>query len=183
VPATDAGARDPEFYFCEDLEGYGWYVRKGEYVNVGFGRRAGQHVTEEARSFAAWLCDTRRTPEAIMRAPWHGHAYLLAGSVTTPRVADGALLVGDAAGLAYPESGEGIRPAVESGLLAGRVLLDARGTSRADLQPYEDALRGGEPPMTDRAPSALHRLAARWMLSNATLTRRVVLNRWFLHAT
>jgi flavin-dependent dehydrogenase len=29
------------------------------------------------------------------------------------------LLIGDAAGLAYPESGEGIRPAVESGLIAG----------------------------------------------------------------
>jgi geranylgeranyl reductase family protein len=182
-PARGEGDRDPELYFCEDLEGYGWCVRKSEYVNVGFGRRAGQRVTEESKAFAAWLCAAGNAPDAVMRAPWKGHAYLLAGSVTTPRVADGALLVGDAAGLAYPESGEGIRPAVESGLLAARVLLEARGTSRVDLQPYEDALRRGEAPVTDRRPSALHRLVARWMLSNATLTRRVVLNRWFLHAT
>ena len=31
--------------------------------------------------------------------------------------------VGDAAGLAYPQSGEGIRPAVESGLMAATVVL------------------------------------------------------------
>ena len=29
----------PELFFCEDLEGYGWCVRKGEYLNVGLGRR------------------------------------------------------------------------------------------------------------------------------------------------
>ena len=37
-----------------------------------------------------------------------------------------ALLVGDAAGLAYPKSGEGIRPAVESALLAARAVAGGR---------------------------------------------------------
>src|SRR4029077_6530331 len=28
----------PELYFCRDLQGYGWCVRKGDYLNVGLGR-------------------------------------------------------------------------------------------------------------------------------------------------
>ena len=44
------------------------------------------------------------------------------------------LLVGDAAGLAYPQSGEGIRPAIESGLLAAATIVEADGdyTRRTD---------------------------------------------------
>ena len=37
------------------------------------------------------------------------------------------LLIGDAAGLAYKQSGEGIRPAIESGLLAAQAILAAQG--------------------------------------------------------
>ena len=46
-------------------------------------------------------------------------------------VGDGVMLVGDAAGLAYPQSGEGIRPAVESGLLAASAIVGAGGDTRA----------------------------------------------------
>jgi flavin-dependent dehydrogenase len=28
----------PELFFCGDLQGYGWCVRKGDYLNVGLGR-------------------------------------------------------------------------------------------------------------------------------------------------
>ena len=56
---------------------------------------------------------------------WHGHAYLLYQSAPRPLQGDGVLLVGDAAGLAYAPSGEGIRTAIESGLLAADVLLEA----------------------------------------------------------
>ena len=38
-------------------------------------------------------------------------------------VADGLLLVGDSAGLANPRSGEGIRPAVESGIAAAETII------------------------------------------------------------
>ena len=44
-----------------------------------------------------------------------------------PLVGEAALLIGDAAGLAYPRSGEGIRPAVESGMLAALTLIEADG--------------------------------------------------------
>ncbi|MGB8692929.1 MAG: FAD-dependent oxidoreductase, partial [Steroidobacteraceae bacterium] len=34
----------PELYFCDDLSGYGWCVRKGEYLNVGLGREQPNHL-------------------------------------------------------------------------------------------------------------------------------------------
>ena len=51
------------------------------------------------------------------------------------------LLIGDAAGLAYPQSGEGIRPAVESALLAARVIDECNHDySAARLQRYTDLI-------------------------------------------
>ena len=54
---------------------------------------------------------------------------------------DGVLLIGDAAGLAYPESGEGIRPAIESGLIAAHAILSAEGNySAKNLTLYRELL-------------------------------------------
>ena len=60
---------------------------------------------------------------------------------TTRRAAvstdSGVMLIGDAAGLAYAQSGEGIRPAIESGLMAAAVALQADGDySAGQLEPY-----------------------------------------------
>ena len=79
---------------------------------------------------------------------WHGHAYLLASAAGRRVVDDGVVLVGDAAGLAYPQSGEGIRPAVESGLMAAETILAARGSLRsrsavAACRPAGRAVRRG----------------------------------------
>ena len=70
-----------------------------------------------------------------------GHAYLLHGRGSRSRFCDAALLIGDAAGLAYPQSGEGIRPAIESGILAAQVVASAGGNySRARLRDYDERL-------------------------------------------
>jgi flavin-dependent dehydrogenase len=93
------------------------------------------------------------------------------------------LLVGDAAGLAYPESGEGISPAIESGRLAAASLTAAKGHyDRDDLQPYADALRRLHPPASVSRPPVRTALAAlgRLLLGSPVFTRRVVLDRWFL---
>ena len=70
------------------------------------------------------------------------------------------LLIGDSAGLAYPQSGEGIRPAVESALLAAQVILDCQGDYRREnLLPYVDRLeaRFGQ---REPAPGLMERLPA-----------------------
>src|SRR5438067_1932212 len=58
---------------------------------------------------------------------FHGHAYQLYERTVPKLIDDGVLLIGDAAGLAYPHSGEGIRPAVESGIMATETIIAASG--------------------------------------------------------
>jgi geranylgeranyl reductase family protein len=179
--ACDVAGEAAELYFCRDLDGYGWCVRKGDYLNVGFGRRSARNFAAEARAFVAYLGRAGRGLGAALEDRcWHGHAYLLAGGAARPPVDDGLVLVGDAAGLAYAESGEGIRPAIESGLLAARAIVDARGASdRAALAPYADRLRERYgPAVRVRVPWAapLGRLALR----SPSFTRHVMLDRWFL---
>ena len=174
----------PELFFCRDLEGYAWCVRKGDYLNVGIGRRAHEGFTEHLRDFDAFLNATGRVnrPSAIR---WRGHAYHARGAGVRPLVADGMLIVGDAAGLAYPESGEGIRPAVESGLLAARTLIAADGRVPRDaLQPYETAMlaahRPSAPTPTLLAPMV--KALGRTLLRSRAFTRHVMLDRWFLRS-
>jgi flavin-dependent dehydrogenase len=98
-------------------------------------------------------------------------------------VADGLLLVGDAAGLAYPESGEGIRPAVESSILAARTLIDAGGRfDRESLLGYQAAITARHPPIApaEGLVRTLQAAFGRTLLRSAAFTRRVVLDRWFL---
>ena len=145
----------PQLYFCPDLAGYAWVVRKGDWLNVGIGRRGPRELAGHLERFlAAMVRDGVLEPD-LARARPSGHAYLLYPDAARPLVADGALLVGDAAGLAYPESGEGIRPAVESALLAA----DAPVPHSGPLQQFAAALL----------------MRTRWF------TREIVTRRWFLH--
>jgi geranylgeranyl reductase family protein len=119
----------PELYFSEDLGGYGWCFRKGNFLNVGLGREGNHALAEQVRDFAAWLAAEGKIP-ADLPGRFKGHAYILYPQGTRPLTAEGVMIIGDAVGLAYAQSGEGIRPAVESGLLAAQVAIEARGKYR-----------------------------------------------------
>jgi flavin-dependent dehydrogenase len=172
----------PELFFCRDLEGYGWVVRKGHYLNIGIGRRDHGDLNEHVEHFVRFLERTRRATRASA-VRWHGHAYLAWGTGPRPLVGDGVMLAGDAAGLAYPESGEGIKPAVESGRLAAETLLAAGGrVGLTDVRAYEEELRRRYPPVR-RTPDVLAgaaRAIGRRLLRSPAFTRRVVIDRWFL---
>jgi geranylgeranyl reductase family protein len=178
----------PELLFCPDLEGYGWFFRKGDYLNVGIGRRRTHRFAEAARAFEAFV---RRAGEqgGETTGAWRGHAYVLAGGATRPPVDDGVLLAGDAAGLAYAESGEGIRTAVESGIAAAEVILAAGGRyDRETLAPYVDrvgaaAARRSGSRLLAALPAAWMQAAARRLLRSPSFTRLVVLDRWFLRTS
>ncbi|MCG3145235.1 MAG: hypothetical protein HONDAALG_02798 [Gammaproteobacteria bacterium] len=181
-------ADTPELYFCPDLKGYGWIFRKGDWLNVGLGRednhRLGDHVAQ--------FCEEMRMHGRVgfhLPRRFHGHAYLLSHHAQRPLAADGALLVGDATGLAYPQSGEGIRPAVESGLLAARTILSSAGEfSERRLNRYADVIARRFGPRTADAPvsappvvSGWRQALARYALSTRWFNRHVVIDRWFLH--
>lgn len=172
----------PELLFCRDFEGYGWCVRKGEYLNVGIGRRVSHDFASHVRNFIALLeASGRLRPGTPLK--WRGHAYFASGVGTRPLVGDGMLIAGDGAGLAYPESGEGIHPAIASGRLAADTLIAAHGRYAVeDLEPYASALGRLHPPA--RRPAAPVRTATaalgRLLLGSPLFTRRVLLDRWFL---
>jgi geranylgeranyl reductase family protein len=175
----------PELYFSGDLRGYGWCFRKGDVLNVGLGRADGREFPRHVRAFVEFLAARGRVPTDVP-SRWLGHAYLLYDSTRPRLVDDGVLLVGDAAGLAYAQSGEGIRPAVESGLMAASVVAGAAGLyGRERLEPYRQGLIGRfgrtrriSLPLPSRWLGAIGRplLATRWF------TRKVVIDDWFLHA-
>jgi geranylgeranyl reductase family protein len=186
VAACPVRPDTPELYFCRDLNGYGWCLRKGDYLNIGLGREGHEGLAEQIRDFCDFLKQRGRIPGDIPDR-FHGHAYLLRGISPRKLVDDGVLLVGDAAGLAYPQSGEGIRPAVESGLMAADVVVEAGGDySLRRLQCYRDRLEarfGPETAATGRmVPGFLRGALARAFLGSSWATRRVVLDRWFLRA-
>jgi flavin-dependent dehydrogenase len=178
----------PELYFCRDLTGYGWCFRKGNYLNIGLGREDPQRVSEHVAAFCAFLQEQGRIPRKLP-GKFHGHAYLLYDHSARELLADGLLLIGDAAGLAYTQSGEGIRPAIESGLLAAEVIRAAAGDYREErLQPYRRLLeqrfgkRCRRPSPAGQAPSPWRQFLAGRLLANRWFVRRVVMDRWFLHS-
>ncbi len=176
----------PELYFCADLKGYGWVFHKGAYLNIGLGREDPQRLAEHSAAFLEWLKATDRIP-ADSPAALHGHAYLLYGHSRRKLIDEGVLLIGDAAGLAYAQSGEGIRPAIESGLLAAATVLAAEGDySSARLAGYQDRLitRFGSASAARPQPiaTAVRNYFGTRLLRKRWFTRHVVLDRWFLHS-
>ena len=173
----------PELYFCKDLAGYGWCFRKGDYLNIGLGRDDREGLAPQVEDFLTFLCRER----GVTRPPGRlrGHAYLLYGRGRRNLLADGALLVGDAAGMAYPQSGEGIRPAVESGLLAAWTIIEAKGDYRArQLAPYPSRLRkrfGRGTNIAALIPAPVRAMLAGRLFSHPSLLRRFVLDQGFLH--
>jgi flavin-dependent dehydrogenase len=179
----------PQLYFSRDLRGYGWAARKGDVLTVGLGRQGPGTLAADAAGFLAFLEARGVLPPGGPRE-MRGHDYLAYGRSRRPLVGEGVLLVGDAAGFADPRSGEGIRPAVESGLLAAAAIVRADGAfDAARLRGYEHAVRrrfgardSGQgwrlaplvPPRA-RARLAGAAVASRWF------DRHVVLDRWLLH--
>jgi flavin-dependent dehydrogenase len=177
-----------QIYFCTDLKGYGWCFPKGDYLNVGLGREDNHRLAEHVERFCLWLRERGAIPRKLP-GKFNGHAYLLYPASHRNLAADAVLLIGDAAGLAYPQSGEGIGPAVESGLMAAEVILHAaRDYRRQNLEPYVRRVTGrfGKKsprqtssswlPQEFRQKLASRLLASKWFASN------VVIDRWFLHA-
>ncbi len=180
----------PELYFCADLKGYGWCFRKRNYLNIGLGRLDQHRLAEHVAQFVGFLRAAGRI-SFDLPAGLPGHAYLLYGVSERKLAEDGVLLIGDAAGLAYKQSGEGIRPAIESGLLAAQAIAAAQGDySREALGDYGKLLarrfgtsgQDWASRVGEHLPSAWIGALGRRLLGARWFVRDVVIDRWFLHA-
>lgn len=186
--ACTVDAEVPELFFTPDLKGYGWVFRKGRYLNIGLGREDRHRLSAHVQDFVHYLKQQHKIPQDIPQK-LAGHAYLLYPHAIREIVGDQVLLIGDAAGLAYPQSGEGIRPAVESALLAATVIRACGGDySSTRLQSYTDLIeqrfgeRQPEAGLMERLPFAIKQLAAAGLMRTRWFTKNIVTDRWFLHA-
>jgi flavin-dependent dehydrogenase len=177
----------PELFFCRDLQGYGWCVRKGEYLNVGLGRLDPRSLPAATEQFVGFLESTRRIPGGVPWR-WRGHSYAVHAAPQARMIDDGVVLIGDAAGVADPQSGEGIRQAVESALLAADTIVEAdRQFARQRLQPYADAVaaRFADAPLAGAVarmiPDAVKAVLADQVLRVPAFVKRIVIDEWFLH--
>lgn len=134
---------DPHCYlwFIENkLPGYAWYVPKtGGYVNVGVGGMAETLKANGDTIKRHWVAlveklERRGIVQDYTFTP-KGHSYYLRQSSGTVRV-DNAFVVGDAAGLATREMGEGIGPAIKSGLLAAEAIVHGTDYSVDAIRQY-----------------------------------------------
>lgn len=177
-------AETPELFFTPDLKGYGWIFRKGNFLNIGLGRLDRNKLSTHVDKFINELKQAGRIPDDTPTR-LHGHAYLLYNDAPRRVYDEGVLLIGDSAGLAYQQSGEGIRPAIESALLAANTIMEAKGNySRSRLAGYETSLQqrfGDKPLQQTQPPSRIKCLLAGIMLRSKWFSRHIVINRWFLH--
>ena len=187
IKACNVNPSIPELYFCPDLKGYGWILRKGDYLNIGLGREDRQKLSKHVTGFCHFLMERKRI---LFDVPKHfnGHAYLLYQHSTRAKLADHILLIGDSAGLAYTQSGEGIRPAIESGLIASEVIRNANGVySIKRLAGYADVITsrfGNKKKINNfipHLPDNLKHYLARKIMKSHWFIRHVLINRWFLH--
>lgn len=116
------------WFFQHELPGYAWYVPKvNGVVNVGIGAGAAALKTKEMSLKDHWQRLVEQLDQSgLVRGHAHkpaGHTYHLRGR-PPQEVPPGVFLVGDALGLATRDMGEGIGPAVRSGLNAARAILD-----------------------------------------------------------
>jgi flavin-dependent dehydrogenase len=121
-------------------------------------------------------------PADLKIEPFRGHAYVVRRRAPRRLAGTGFCLVGDAAGLARDLSGEGIGPAIRSGILAAEAVV-AHVRRGASLDAYAQAIvtryGRGEPGwlgrQLSRLPDALARVLVRGMLATSATRRHVVL--------
>lgn len=179
-------SQQPELYFSDDFKGYGWCFRKGKYLNIGLGREDRSGLSHHMADFVQELKRRKKIPEEF-DFPFKGHSYLLNSHSNRQLAGEGVLLIGDSAGLAYTESGEGIGPAVDSALLAAECIIESKGHyDYSSLASYEmKILRKFGPRKNSNRPGLLplklKTMAAKALMARKWFVKHVVLDRWFLH--
>src|SRR5499427_2197931 len=125
--------RAPELYVEPDLRGYAWYFPKQDFLNIGVGCTGADDgsLPRRREALVASLRASGRLPADMPIEPFKGHAYVVRRQAPRRLAGPRFMLVGDAAGLARDLSGEGIGPAIRSGLMAADAVAGfvARGTA------------------------------------------------------
>jgi geranylgeranyl reductase family protein len=137
------GAADPERFagrlVCElgvVPGGYGWVFPKGDHVNVGIGGWLSEGP--RLRGLLRELCEAHDLPFDRVEA-LRGHRLPMR-TPSTRLAAGRAALVGDAAGLVDPLSGDGMYEAFLSSKLVAAGVLEVLAGRAVSLDPYHEQL-------------------------------------------
>jgi flavin-dependent dehydrogenase len=173
----------PELYVERDLKGYGWYFPKEDVLNIGIGvvSGPGADLPRRREALLAALQASGHLPPDLAIEPFRGHAYVVRRRAPRRLAGERFCLVGDAAGLARDLSGEGIGPAIRSGLLAAAA-VEAHLRRGVGLEAYAAQVvrryGGGEEGwlgrQLSRLPDAVTRAFVRAVLGVGVTRRRVV---------
>jgi flavin-dependent dehydrogenase len=128
------------WFFENNLPGYAWYVPKpGGYLNIGVGGLSEQIKRRGNRIQDHWDYLMHKLQQRSMVTDHafspRGYVYYRRSEVPPSREGN-AFVVGDAAGLATKDMGEGIGPAVRSGILAARAIAENTSLSFDSVPKY-----------------------------------------------
>lgn len=128
------------WFFDNDLPGYSWYVPKGNgYLNIGIGgkftelQKKGETIRRHWDLFLQKLNKLGLVDRTDFRA--RGYGYYLRQPLPRPQIGN-AFIAGDAAGLATIDMGEGIGPAIHSGILAAEAIISGQSYSLKKVPAY-----------------------------------------------
>lgn len=154
-------ARTCHLWFFEDgLPGYAWYVPKdGGIVNIGVGGSAAKLAARGDRIQRHWdrLVTQLKATGLVTGYEYHpqGYAYYLRQPGRHVQSGN-AFVVGDAAGLATADMGEGIAPAIRSGLQIAATIA-GHGVSGCVALDLSAIRRYSQPPLIGRLLAAFYR--------------------------
>jgi flavin-dependent dehydrogenase len=128
------------WFYEENLPGYAWYVPKGDgHLNVGIGGKFTllRDRKETIRNHWNHFVQKLESLSLVKHHSFNPRAanYYLRQKVEVGRL-DNAFITGDAAGLATLDMGEGIGPAVESGILAAKAIVTGSPYSLKSIAKY-----------------------------------------------
>ncbi|MGH3001660.1 MAG: geranylgeranyl reductase family protein [Gaiellaceae bacterium] len=154
--------------------GYGWVFPKAEHANVGVG--AWEEEGPRIREYLAQVCEAHGIAVSDLE---HLRGHRLPFRRPATRIAsDRVLLVGDAAGLVDPASGDGMYECFVSSRLASEAILELLAGRSSALDGYPDAVTaelGALHRASWKLASALHRWPRlSWRLTRTALAWRAI---------
>lgn len=128
------------WFLQNGLPGYAWYVPKANgFVNIGLGGSAAKlkEKNDTLKRHWALLVEKLDTMGLVNGHDYKpvGHSYYLRGKNPVLQ-RDNAFIIGDSIGLATRDMGEGIGPAIQSGIRAAEAILSGKELSVNSIQKY-----------------------------------------------
>lgn len=128
------------WFLDNNLPGYSWYVPKENgFLNIGIGGYKIKLKQNNDNIKNQWLFFTNKLADLSLVSNYQfspkGYYYYIRSNVKNIQI-DNTFIIGDAAGLATIDMGEGIGPAVQSGLLAADAIIHDKELSFETISKY-----------------------------------------------